>query len=327
MKYRTLGRTGLKVSEIGFGCGTGAGLMIGDDVEVQKAAVSRALDRGITYFDTAPIYGDKRSEQNLGRALRELGANPVVITKVALELEDLDDIAGSVIASVEGSLERLGRDMVDVVYLHNRVGTARAARPDIGVGALLTPNDVLGPNGVVTGLESLRERGLVKFFGCCSYGGDMSALERLVVSDKFDAMLVHYNMLIQTAFLSALPGSSVHDYRGIAARAAEHGMGTAILRVLEGGLLAGKAHGAVNERLQANTERMRALEFLRDGDRSLASAAIRFALANPAVSTVLVGISEPGHVDAAVDAQEMGPLSAAALARIEAARVGDFTAS
>lgn len=160
--------------------------------------------------------------------------------------------------------------MVDVVYLHNRVGTARAARPDIGVGALMTADDVLGLNGVVTGFETLRWRGLANFFGCCSYGGDMSALEQLVVSGKFDAMLVHYNMLNQTAFLPARSGSSIHDYHGIAARAAEHGMGTAILRVLEGGLLAGKAHGAEGELRQANTERMRALEFMRDGDRSIA---------------------------------------------------------
>ena len=146
--------------------------MIRDDAPAQRAAVERALERGITYFDTAPIYGNTLSEKHLGRALRELDATAAVVgTKIALELDDLDDIAAAVIASVEGSLERLGRESLDIVYLHNRVAAARAARGEIGVGALLTVDDVLGPNGVVAGLRTLRSRGLVNVFGCCSYGG------------------------------------------------------------------------------------------------------------------------------------------------------------
>ena len=324
MNYRTLGRTGLKVSEIGFGCGAGAGLMLGDDVEKQKAAVARALERGITYFDTAPIYGEHRSETSLGRALRALDAKPVVITKIALEIDQLDDIPAAVVASVEGSLERLQRDMVEVVYLHNRVGSARAPKPDIGVGALLTVEDVLGPRGVVTGLESLRKRGLVKHFGCCSFGGEMDKLAQLVDSDRFDAMLVHYSIITQTAWLPAVPGSPVHDYRQIAARAAKRGMGTAILRVLEAGLLAGNSREAPSPKLDANLARARSLSFLQNGEATLAPSAIRFALANPGVSTVLVGISEIGHVDAAADAEERGPLGPALLEQIEAARRADF---
>lgn len=324
MKYRTLGRTGLKISEIGFGCGTGAALMLREEPEAQKIAVARALERGITYFDTAPIYGEMRSEINLGKTLRALDAKPVVITKIALEIGQLDDIAASVVASVEGSLERLQRDMVEVVYLHNRVGSARAAKPDIGVGALLTVEDVLGRRGIVEGLESLRKRGLVKHFGCCSYGGEMNQLEALVDSDKFDAMLVHYSIITQTAWLPAIPGSPVHDYKQIAARAAKRGMGTTILRVLEAGLLAGNSREAPSEKMDANLSRAAALGFLQNGDATLAPSAIRFALSNPGVSTVLVGISEVGHVDAAVDAEELGPLPAPMLERIESARRADF---
>lgn len=290
----------------------------------KKSPVARALELGITYFDTAPIYGERRSEANLGRALRALDAKPVVVTKVALELGDLDDIPAAVVASVEGSLERLGRDMVEVVYLHNRVGSARAVKPDIGVGALLTADDVLGPRGVVAGLESLRKRGLVKFFGCCSYGGEMDVVDRLIASDKFDAMLVHYNVINQTAWLPAVPGSPVHDYRGVAARAAARGMGTAILRVLEAGLLAGNARDAPSAKLDANLARAGALGFLQNGDSTLVPSAIRFALSNPAVSVVLVGISETGHVDAAVTASARGPLPADTLAKVEAARSTDF---
>jgi aryl-alcohol dehydrogenase-like predicted oxidoreductase len=198
LRERTLGRSGITISEIGFGCGNGAALMISDDAEAQRAAVERALERGVTYFDTAPIYGAFRSELTLGRALRALDAKPHVATKIALELSDLDDIPAAVVASVEGSLERIQRDELDVVYLHNRVGSARAPQADLGVGALLTVEDVLGPKGVVAGLESLRKRGLVKTFGCCSYGGEATELERVIDSDFFDTMLVHYSMLNQT---------------------------------------------------------------------------------------------------------------------------------
>ncbi len=314
----------MRISEIGFGCGGGAGLMIGDDEDAQVAAVARALERGITYFDTAPIYGGHRSERNLGRALRRLDAVPIVATKVALELEDLDDIAGAVVASVEGSLERLGRDMVEVVYLHNRVARARAAKPDIGVGALLTEADILGKGGVVEGFERLRGRGLVKFFGCCSYGGEMDVLERVIASDGFDAMLVHYNLITQTAWLPAVPGSRVQDHRCIGSHAAARGMGTSVLRVLEAGLLAGNSREVLSAKNESERARARTLTFLQGEDATLAPAAIRFALSNPDVSVVLIGVTEFGHVDAAVDAAERGPLSVEARREIEMVRQRDF---
>ena len=72
VKYRTLGRTGLEVSEIGFGCGNVGGLMIRGSEQEQIEAVSRALELGINYFDTAPLYGNGQSETNLGKVLTEL---------------------------------------------------------------------------------------------------------------------------------------------------------------------------------------------------------------------------------------------------------------
>src|SRR6266542_4485003 len=89
-------------------------------------AVSTALSAGINYFDTAPSYGASASEANLGRTLQELGARPIVATKVALAEGDLGDITGAVARSVEDSVERLGVASIDVIQLHNRVGGQRA---------------------------------------------------------------------------------------------------------------------------------------------------------------------------------------------------------
>ncbi|MER3406768.1 MAG: aldo/keto reductase, partial [Chloroflexota bacterium] len=71
MDLRPLGRTGLQVSALGFGCGSIGGLMVRGDPAEQRRAIELAIDGGIRYFDTAPSYGDGRSEENLGRVLDE----------------------------------------------------------------------------------------------------------------------------------------------------------------------------------------------------------------------------------------------------------------
>src|SRR5215471_17549841 len=95
MEARTLGRTGLKVSALGFGCGAVGGLMVRGDPGDQERAIACALDAGVNYFDTARQYGNGESERNLGRVLRKLKpANAVVGTKVRLlsnELNRIDD--------------------------------------------------------------------------------------------------------------------------------------------------------------------------------------------------------------------------------------------
>ena len=74
MEQRPLGSTGLAVSALGFGCGAVGGLMVRGDADQQRRAVSRAFDAGITYFDTAAQYGDGKSEENLGRVMRDYDA-------------------------------------------------------------------------------------------------------------------------------------------------------------------------------------------------------------------------------------------------------------
>ena len=193
---------------------------------MRRAAIGRALERGITLFDTAPVYGDTLSETHLGQALRELGAKPVIATKVALETPDYDDLAGGVVRSIEGSLERLGVDVLPIVHMHNRVGLERMGKSPYGSGALLTLADVLGPNGVVEGFERAKKRGLVRFIGCTAFGGDTASIEALIDSGKFDSMIVNYSMLNQSAWLDGPTVNPLFTYGRVGARAARRGMGT-----------------------------------------------------------------------------------------------------
>ena len=107
MNYRQLGKTGLTVSEIGFGCGNVGGLMIRGNHDEQVEAVKHALELGINYFDTAPVYGDGQSETNLGKVLDELNPKIILATKVRIGRDDLQDIKSAVQRSLDTSLKRL----------------------------------------------------------------------------------------------------------------------------------------------------------------------------------------------------------------------------
>ncbi|HEY1506665.1 MAG TPA: aldo/keto reductase [Stellaceae bacterium] len=303
MKRRLLGRTGLSVSEIGFGCGPTAGLMVRGDAKTRHEAVARALELGVDYFDTAPVYGDTLSERHLGETLRALNANPVIATKVALELSDLADIPGAITRSVEGSIERLGGKRLDLVQLHNRVAAARATKADIGTGAMLTVDDVLAEDGVVPTLERLRARGLVAHFGCCAYGGEPAAVRKLIDSGAFATLLLHYSLNNPSAFAHC--PASLRDYAQLGKHAVESGMGAIALRVLDGGALLSRP--------------ARALQTLaRESDSDLPTLALRYALSNTGIATALVGFSDLGQIESACVAADSGPLPTSLVARIDA---------
>ncbi|HEV2439278.1 MAG TPA: aldo/keto reductase, partial [bacterium] len=171
MEHRALGTTGLSVSALGFGCGAVGGLMVRGDHTEQTAAVAQAMDAGVTYFDTAPSYGDGRSEENLGRVLRDLAAwrDVVVGTKVRLHPPDLDDPAAAIRRSCEASLRRLGHDSVDLLQLHNPIAENREAAASVsGSSPALAADVVLGP--VADGMRQLVSRGLVRHIGITGLG-------------------------------------------------------------------------------------------------------------------------------------------------------------
>src|SRR5215472_7737118 len=139
MNYRPLGRTGLIVSEIGFGAWGIGGRTVeqtsyGDtDDGVSLAALARALDRGITFFDTASAYGDGHSEELLGVALAPHRDRVVIATKAGYTRFDQppDYAAQPLRRSLEASLRRLRSDHVDLLQLHNPSLDMLTARPEI----------------------------------------------------------------------------------------------------------------------------------------------------------------------------------------------------
>lgn len=332
MQYRTIGKTGLRVSEIGFGCGNNAVLMVKAPHEDQVKAVRHALDAGINFFDTAFAYGLGKSEENLGEILRELGAEPVISTKIRLEADAIDDLRGATVRAVEAGLSRLNRDRVDFVQLHTRVTLDRG----MGKRFSLTPKDVLGRNGVIDGFKSMRDRGKVGFFGFSGLG-DPKALHELVDSGEFHGFQCYYNLLNPSAGQPVPKNFSALDYGEILDRAAAQGMGAFVIRILAAGALTSDPStggGSSGQTLSPGSdypldlqraEKVKAT--LGVAGKNLTQAAIRFGLMNEKVSTVLVGFSNTTHIDDAVACSGAPPLSDEQIKKIKMLWETDFNLS
>lgn len=323
MKTRRLGRTGLEVSELVFGGGWVGGILINADDDTRRTAIDRALKAGINWIDTAPSYGQGRSEEALGWLLRDVAQQPYLSTKIFLDCSKLDDIAGQAQRSIEASLKRLGRERVDVVFLHNSI--AREAG-----GRSISVERLLGPKGAADALEGLRAQGLTRFIGLTASGSGECCREA-VVSGRFDAAQVYYNMLNPSAGRDSMPASwTGHDFTGLMEACVEQGCGIVVIRALAAGVLAtDQRHGrevVMTGNSDIATEEMRARAAMRAlglmatgmtpyGTRS--QAAIRFVLANRMVSCAEIGIAELAHLDQAIEAAEMGPLPREALDELE----------
>jgi aryl-alcohol dehydrogenase-like predicted oxidoreductase len=319
MEMRAFGRTGMRFSILGFGCGAVGGLMVRGDPADQERTVARALDAGVNYFDTAVQYGDGASEKNLGRVLKSLKpANAFVGTKVRLKPEELGRIGAAVTASLEGSLGRLGLDRVDIFHLHNSIGDGR--------DGALTVRQVL--DEVVPAFDKLRSEGKLRFPGLTAVG-DTAALHQVIDAGVFASAQVTYNMLNPSAG-AALPANYPgQDYKRMLDHTTAAGVGAVCIRVLAGGALSGSAERhpiaspppepiASALRYDADLSRARRLQPLVDEGyaASLAEAATRFSLAHPGIGTILVGIATPAQFDTALAAVAKGPLPPAALDRL-----------
>ena len=316
MDYRSLGRTGLEVSEIGFGCGNVGGLMIRGEHSDQVRAVARAMELGINYFDTAPSYGDGQSETNLGQALKELSADVYVGTKFRVATREPGHIKGNVIASVEESLARMQREQIDLIQMHNHV----ASKAEDGSVA---PEEALGE--VVDALRELRGQGKVRFWGMTAVG-ETSALHRVIDSATLNSVQSVYNLVNPSAGSAVPPGFDMPDYGNLIERASANGMGALAIRVLAAGALTGEAARhpvAVPTVAPIGSGRDYGQDLARsDGFRflqregyvdNLVEASLRFALGNSGVSSALVGYSS---LEQAVDYAARGPLPPEALGRL-----------
>jgi aryl-alcohol dehydrogenase-like predicted oxidoreductase len=313
MEQRPLGNTGLTVSALGFGCGAVGGLMVKGDAAEQRQAVSRALDAGITYFDTAASYGDGLSEEHLGRVMRDLGAwsKAVVGTKFRLRPEDLADPAAAIRASVEASLKRLGRDNVDVLHLHNPIVLVDAGTQALEIGTVL--------GEVAQGLQSVVAAGLAGHAGFTGLG-ESSAISEVVRAEVFETVQAYFNVLNPSAGFAGHAGGE-QDFEGLIDTAARSGVGVINIRVLAAGAATAEPRREANAG-DPGGNIISGGSYARDLDRAAAigqlaadvglegpvELAIRFGLSKPGVSTVLVGYSTLAHLEDAIRIAERGPL-------------------
>ena len=319
MRKRHLGRSDLEVSEIAFGCGGTAGLMVRGSHQEQCEVVQAALDGGINVFDTSPTYGGGHSESNLGKVLKTLGASPIVGTKIDFGPGDSDDFENSIMRSVERSQERLGRERLDILYLHSRVGRRR----DLS-GRVLAVEDVLGAGGVADIMERLKRQGTVGTLGFTGLGHTDAVIE-VLNSGRFDCVQAYYNLLNPSAAAPTVAAWRAQDYDEIIPRAASLNVGVVGIRVLAAGALSdtGQLHRFAKTysslaRAEVDADRVKADAFrsLVPEGMSMAQLALRFALSESHIDTILVGISERAHLDEALAAARAGLLDPAVLQAI-----------
>jgi aryl-alcohol dehydrogenase-like predicted oxidoreductase len=282
VEYRALGRTGIQVSTIGMGCWAIGGDAWGPvDDETSLAAIGRALDVGITLFDTADVYGRGRSEGLLGQALRGRRDEAVIATKVGLWHTGGDQPNGytspeMVIESCEASLARLQTDRIDVYQCH--------LWWDENTEVFLQA------------FERLKTEGKIR-----SAGVSTNAVDHLRHFDQdgtCDVLQFDYSIVNRSPELELLP------------LAAERGIGTLARGSLRMGILTGKMtrettfpEGDVRrawpetdwypEQL-ATAERLKPLA---DEERSLSQLALAYVLSNAAVSTTIPGAKTSEQVE------------------------------
>lgn len=308
MDTRTLGTSGLEVSVVGLGCNNFGSRL---DVAATRAVVHAALDAGITFFDTADVYGDRGgSETQLGEVLGRERQRVVLASKFGLPMSDDGSQRGAsrpyVMRAVEGSLKRLRTDYLDLYQIH---------RPDPD-----TPIEE-----TVAALAELIERGMVRFVGVSNFSAEevaeaQAAAHRLGVPG-FVSSQDEYSLLVRDLETSLLP--TLREYK----------LGLLPYFPLANGLLTGKyrtgeAHpeGARLSRAGGNADKylndanLRVVENLRAFAESrgytLLELAFSWLLSKPQVSSVIAGATKPAQVAANAQAASWR-LSADELAEVD----------
>ncbi len=295
MEYRNLGRAGLRISAIGLGCNP-----FGNEVDppTAQAIVDKAMDLGVTYFDTADTYFQGRSEEYLGGALKGKRDQVLIATKFGNRLgSGPNDTGGSrqhIIEACEASLRRLQTDYIDVYQIHS---------PDRG-----TPIEE-----TMRALNDLVRQGKVRYIGCSNFfEWEVRDAQHVAERDRLTSFVScqdFYNLL----------------YRDIEKRmepmCVKHGLGMIPYFPLAGGLLGGNysqgvapepgSRGAIRPTFKTwDSERnwsvLEGLRSFAEGHGwTLPQMAIAWLLTRPMMATVIAGADRPEHIEANVKALEV----------------------
>ena len=263
MQIRLLGKTGLRVTEIGFG-GAPAGLRnyLGEwEPESKQAhesivqAIDEAVKLGINYFDTAPGYGDGASESMYGEGLKPYREKIVIATKV------MGDTRDEILRSLDASLQRLAVDKIDVYQYHGDWYTDQKV------------DRMLEPGGALAGMLEARDQGLVDFIGFTSEGANGPA-SRLLATQAFDVLQICYNLIYQHPYDPSRKAGIIYD-------AEQLGMGIVSMRPLTSGIF----QKWIN-RIDPGVERR----------VDIHQALLSFVLSNPLIDVALIGMRSAGEV-------------------------------
>jgi len=296
MTKKTLGRTGLEVTQLGFGAMElrGPKWWSGRDVsDAQAEAVLNAvLDAGINFIDTAPDYG--LSEERIGRFISRRRGEYYLATKCGCDPKDLGDkwetphtwTRDRLLRNIDESLTRMKTDHVDILQLHN-------------------PREEETWDELVRALRDIREQGLTRFIGVSH---TLPWLDKCIEMGVFDTFQIPYSCLQP-------------EHHDAIARVGESGAGV----IVRGGINRGGPAGEVPKRTNTDLWAKAALEELCDGI-SPSELILRCTLAHPHCHTTIVGTKNADHLAANVAAAGKGPLPAdlyAEVARRVAAALGE----
>jgi aryl-alcohol dehydrogenase-like predicted oxidoreductase len=292
MERRRLGRTGLRVSVLGFG-----GSEIGYE-GVSQATVDRllgsALDAGLNVVDTAECY--ERSEQLIGGALGARRDGCFIFTKCghAGGWGRADWRVAALLASIERSLQRLRTDRVDLVQLHS------------------CGEDVLRRGDAIRALQAAKERGLTRFIG---YSGDGAAARYAVECGAFDTLQTSINIAEQEPLTLTLP------------LAIEREMGVIAKRPIANAAMAAARRPSRGSYGYEYWRRLQELDYDFMQRRDAVAIALRFTVSVPGVHTAIVGTARPGRFEENTRHLAPGKLPAADMKTIRArwSQVADRT--